>query len=101
MLEELRPLGRSLHVDCQGLGLVFSKDVDLDRPLIFQLWEYGGKYGRITEFDPIDPFHNIAGLKPELSVKAIVIDGFQQDPLRSSIHNKWNRAGMLIHLQGI
>lgn len=59
-LEGQRTLGRSLHVDCQGLGVVVSKDVDLDRPLIFQLLEYGDEHGGIEQLDPIDPLQYIA-----------------------------------------
>lgn len=59
-LKEQRTMGLSQHVDCEGFRLAASKNVDLDRPLIFQLLEHGDKHSGITQIDPIDPLQYIA-----------------------------------------
>ena len=92
---------RSLYVDSQNLRLVLPKDVDLDRPLIFQMLGDGGKLQRIPYFDSIDSRDHIVVLKPELSVESEVVEGFQTDPLRSSVHNRLNWPRTVIPPRGV
>src|SRR5262245_40543100 len=61
----------------------------------------GGKLQMIPYFNSIDPRDHIVVLKPELSVESEVVEGFQTNPLRSSVHNRFNRPRTVIPSRGV